>query len=587
MFQLRWIWKNLDRKHQVLQIICLLIEVTTVFLVLINPWLSGVMMDKVFVDGNIDLLLPILGAMMGVWFVRQGFRYIMHTTMERNGLHLVAKLRNHLFRNLQHQDTSYFDHHRTGDIMTRLSADINWVGHFISTLMQQTLDCIIMFLAVLIYFFTLSWKLTLAIVFVTPVVIAITRLYSSKAHPKFVENRERLSELNTVAQENIAGNRVIKAFVREDYEREKFDRCNDSYRQNNLDINKLWLSFYPYIALMSNAMTIITVFFGAILIIVDPDFTPGTLTIFTSLSWALSNPLNTMGGLIDNFQRFGAAAAKIIELYYERPLITDREDAVDHDTMQGKITFENVTFRYQPDHTVLDNISFEVQAGQTLAILGPTGSGKTTLINLIARFYDPTEGRILVDDCDIHLWKLEQLRSHIGTATQDVFLFSDTVEGNIVFGNQELTPEQARGYAVRAAADGFCSKLPDGYDTIIGERGMGLSGGQKQRLALARAMAVDPAILILDDTTSAVDMETEKHIQEQLRNDPKRRTKIIIAQRISSIKDADLILVLKDGRITERGTHEQLLRLRGYYWETFALQNDIPVDTPVEEGSDD
>jgi ATP-binding cassette subfamily B protein len=236
---------------------------------------------------------------------------------------------------------------------------------------------------------------------------------------------------------------------------------------------------------------------------------------------------------------------------------------------------------------VLDNISFEVQPGQTLAILGPTGSGKTALINLIARFYDPAEGRVLIDDCDVRRWKLQQLRSHIGTATQEVFLFSDTVEGNIVFGNQELTPEQAREYAARAAADGFCRKLPDGYDTIIGERGMGLSGGQKQRLALARAMAVDPAVLILDDTTSAVDMETEKHIQEQLRNDPKRRTKIIIAQRISSIKDADLILVLKDGRITERGTHKQLLRQRGYYWETFALQNDIPVDTPVEEGSDD
>lgn len=587
MFQLRWVWKNLGKKHQILQILCLVIELATVFLVLINPWLSGEMMDKVFVDQNIDLLLPILGAMMGVWFVRQGLRYIMHTTMEMNGLKLVANLRNHLFRNLQYQDTAYFDHRRTGDIMTRLSADINWVGHFISTLMQQTIDCVIMFLAVLIYFFTLSWKLTLAIVFVTPIVIAITRLYSSRVHPLFVENRDLLAELNTVAQENIAGNRVIKAFVREDYEREKFDRCNDGYRKNNLDINKMWLTYWPYISLMSNAMTVITVFFGAILLVTDPTFTPGTLTVFTSLSWALSNPLNTMGGLIDNFQRFSTAANKIIELYYERPLVTDREDAVEHDTMQGKITFENVTFRYQSDRTVLDNISFEVQPGQTLAILGPTGSGKTALINLIARFYDPAEGRVLIDDCDVRRWKLQQLRSHIGTATQEVFLFSDTVEGNIVFGNQELTPEQAREYAARAAADKFCRKLPDGYDTIIGERGMGLSGGQKQRLALARAMAVDPAVLILDDTTSAVDMETEKYIQEQLRNDPKRRTKIIIAQRISSIKDADLILVLKDGRITERGTHNELLRQRGYYWETFALQNDIPVDTPVEEGSDD
>ena len=232
---------------------------------------------------------------------------------------------------------------------------------------------------------------------------------------------------------------------------------------------------------------------------------------------------------------------------------------------------------------VLDHVSFTVEPGQTLAVMGPTGAGKSTLINLLARFYDVDGGQVLMDDCDVHFWKLQQLRHAVGTATQDVFLFSDTVEGNIVFGNQALTEEEARDYARRAGADEFISKMPEGYDTIVGERGVGLSGGQKQRIALARAMAVEPAVLVLDDTTSALDMETEKYIQQQLRELPYACTKIMIAQRISSVKDADQIIVLRDGKIAERGTHEELLQNRGYYWETYALQNGIETapDAPA------
>ena len=223
-------------------------------------------------------------------------------------------------------------------------------------------------------------------------------------------------------------------------------------------------------------------------------------------------------------------------------------------------------------------MSFTVQPGQTVAVMGPTGGGKTTLINLLARFYDVSEGEILVDDCNVKDWKLQQLRGGIGTATQDVFLFSDTVEGNVAFGNQELTLEEVKDFTRRAAAGDFVEKLSEGYDTIIGERGVGLSGGQRQRIALARALAVKPSILIMDDTTSAVDMETEQYIQQQLRELPFPCTKFIIAQRISSMRDADLILVLKDGRIAERGTHEELVRLHGYYYQTYALQNDLPAE---------
>ena len=328
-------------------------------------------------------------------------------------------------------------------------------------------------------------------------------------------------------------------------------------------------------------MTIITVFLGGFFIILG-EISPGELTIFTQLSWALSNPMRQLGNLINDTQRFATSATKVMELYYGRPHIADRSDAVDHADMKGAIAFKNVTFHFDRQE-VLHDISFAVKPGQTLAIMGPTGSGKTTIINLLARCYDVSSGSVEVDGCDVKNWKLQQLRRHLGVATQDVFLFSDTVDGNIAFGNQALTEDQVHAYARIADADEFISKLSEGYDTLIGERGVGLSGGQKQRIALARALAMEPRILIMDDTTSALDSETERYIQEQLRHLPFPCTKIIIGQRISAVKDADQILILQEGKITERGTHEELLKNHGYYWETYALQNGIETapDAPA------
>lgn len=576
MQPIRWLWGCADHKSHVRIITAMVISAVTSLMLLVNPSLTATLVDEVIIAENPEPLLGILAVMLIVKLAREGARYLMIVLLETASQNTVYSLRRTLFAKLQFQDTRFFDRNRTGDLMTRMSADLDWCRHFISYMDYSVVDCVFMFLGTLILFFCVSWKLTLCLAVVTPILMLITKLYSSKVRPLFVAMRERLSEMNTAAQENIAGNRVVRAFAREKFEEEAFEQRNAAFRDSQLAINKMWLSFYPFIELLANSMTIITVFLGGFFIILG-EITPGELTIFTQLSWALSNPMRQLGNLINDTQRFATSATKIMELYYGRPHIADRPDAVDHDDMKGAIAFKNVTFHFDRQE-VLHDISFAVKPGQTLAIMGPTGSGKTTIINLLARCYDVSSGSVEVDGCDVKNWKLQQLRRHLGVATQDVFLFSDTVDGNIAFGNQALTEAQVHEYARIADADEFISKLSEGYDTLIGERGVGLSGGQKQRIALARALAMEPRILIMDDTTSALDSETERYIQEQLRHLPFPCTKIIIGQRISAVKDADQILILQEGKITERGTHEELLKNHGYYWETYALQNDLPVE---------
>ena len=580
MQQIKWLWSIMDKSFHKWHILALCISAVTSVMLLINPSLTAVLVDEVIVAGNTEPLIRILMMMLGFKVLREGMRYFMVITLERTSQNTVYNLRTRLFTKLQHQDMRFFDRNRTGDLMTRMYADVDWCRHFLSYLDYVAMDSVVMFLSTSIYFFFVNWRLALILVCVTPLLMIITKVYSGKVRPLFVDMRDKLSDMNTAAQENIAGNRVVKAFAREEHEKEAFDQRSGAYRDANLDINKLWLSFYPAIEVLANAMTLITVFIGG-LFMIQGELTAGGLSIFTSLSWALSNPMRNLGNLLNDWQRFSTCATKVMQLDLSRPAIVDGENTMPHDRVQGKVEFRNVSFAYDGQN-VLRDVSFTAEPGQTIAIMGPTGSGKTTVIQLLARFYDVQKGEILVDGCNVRQWKLQELRHGIGTAIQDVFLFSDTVEGNVAFGNQELTLEEVRDFARRADADGFIEKLPEGYDTIIGERGVGLSGGQRQRIALARALAMRPGILIMDDTTSAVDMETEQYIQRQLRELPYDCTKIIIAQRISSVKDADQILILKDGQITERGTHAELLRQKGYYYQTYCLQNGIDVDEEVD-----
>ncbi len=575
MIYVKWLLKNMDRNYQKMLLIGLIISMVTSIMQLIDPWLTSKLYDDVIMAQNPDPLLPILGTMLAVQLFRIVTRHIMVILLEESSQNLLVKMRKELFKKLQFQDFHFFGRYRTGDLMTRLQGDLDYFRHVVAYTSYMLVDSFTLLIAAYVLFFCYSWKLSLVLLIVMPLTIYAMQNYRKKVHHRFRELRERMANMNTAAQENIAGNRVVKAFVREDYEIERFKERNWDFRSIHLEINKTWLSVYPILESAVVLISLLIVFFGGYFIM-QGEITEGQLAMFTTLSFALITPLRNIGPHMDDLQRCVSSAQKVMEVYYGEPSVKDSEETVPHDGMRGDIRFEHVDFAF--DSTpVLKDVSFHIPAGGTLAIMGPTGSGKTTLINLIARLYDVTGGRVLIDGDDVREWKLQELRSHIGVATQEVFLFSDTIENNIAFSDLSMEEEEAHDFATRAAVAEFAKKMPEGFETVVGERGVGLSGGQRQRIALARAMAAKPSILILDDTTSALDMETEKYIQKQLKELPYLCTKIIIGQRISSVKDADLILVLNDGGIAEMGTHAELVKNGGYYYETYALQNDISL----------
>lgn len=571
MFRIKWLWKYMGEKRNLFVVAMVLSAVTSAMLV-INPMLSQKLIDEVITPQNIDLLLPILGAMLAVQLARLTMRYTMIVLLEKSSQCTFNGLRRKMYDVLQNEDARFYHGIRTGDLMTRMTNDLDLVRHAIAWISYVTVDSIVVFLAALIYLGSVNIELMLCLAAITPFILLITRFFSRIIHPMFVMLRQKLSSLNTVAQENIEGNRVVKAFAREEYENQKFEEKNEDYRQMNLKTTYVGVKFHPLIDLLSQSLTVTTLLVGGIFMI-QGKLTAGEILAFSSLTWALANPLRNLGMLINDIQRFFASCQMIIEIFYAQPSIADRYQAKDPGKRpEGDVEFRDVSLKI--DGTmILDDISFHVKPGQTLGIIGTTGSGKTTLTGMLTRVNDPTSGEVLLDGEPVQSYTLQALRRYIGVAMQDVFLFSDTVDANIAYGKPDMPFEEVQDYARRAGADEFIRRMEEGYDTLVGERGVGLSGGQKQRLSLARALAIRPSVLILDDTTSAVDMETEKYLQEQLRQLDFPCTKIIIAQRISSIEDADLILVLDGGKIIERGTHRELLRHKGFYRHIWAIQN--------------
>ena len=555
-------------------VIAMVLSAVTSIMQIINPMLSQKLIDDVITPQNTALLLPILGAMLAVQLIRLTMRYVMVVLLEKSSQCAYNGLRRKMYDVLQNEDSRFYHGIRTGDLMTGMTNDLDLVRHAIAWISYCTVDSIVIFLAALIYLGSVNIELMLCLAAITPFILIVTRLFSKIIHPMFVTLRQKLSSLNTVAQENIEGNRVVKAFAREEFENQKFEEKNEDYRKMNLKTTYVGVKFQPIIDLLSQFLTVTTILVGGFFMI-QGKLTAGEILAFSSLTWALANPLRNLGMLINDLQRFFASCQMIIEIFYAQPSIADRYQAKDPGVRpEGEIEYRDVSLKIN-NTQILDGISFHIKPGQTLGIIGTTGSGKTTLAGMLTRLNDPTAGEVLLDGKNVQDYTLQALRRYVGVAMQEVFLFSDTVDSNIAYGRPDMPFEEVKKFAHIADADEFVERMADGYDTLIGERGVGLSGGQKQRLSLARALAIRPSVLILDDTTSAVDMETEQYLQEQLRNLDFPCTKIIIAQRISSIEDADLILVLDGGKVVERGTHRELLQNHGFYRHIWAIQNSM------------
>lgn len=578
MFIIRWLWKNM-KGDRALYIFALFLTIICQSMYIITPYFTQQIVDTFIVGENAaenlrngkDTLIIMIALMIGFTLIRCCIQYSANLSYEKTSQGLIYRIRKVLFDKIEQQDATFYDRFRTGDIMTRVTGDLDMIRHSVAWIIKTTLECIVLFTATTIYFISIDWVMAICMIALTPVILIITKKFKDVVGPFYVDLREKLSDLNTCAEENISGNRVVKAFAREDFEINKFDEKNKGYNEANKKAAFTWLRFFPGLEITAQSLAVVCLICGGLFVIMG-RITPGEYAAFSGLIWTISNPMRTLGNIVNDYQRFTASANKIIELYYAHPAIIDRADAVELGRrVEGKIEFKNVSFAYGKNE-ILKDISFTVNPGEKVAIMGATGAGKTTLINLIPRIYDVTGGAILVDGVNVRMMKLKELRGSIGIATQDVLLYSDTIDGNICFGNVDLPEEEVKKYAQCADAHNFILKTSDGYDTIIGERGVGLSGGQKQRISLARALAVKPSILILDDTTSAVDLETEKRIQDALANLDYSCTKIIVAQRISSAKDADRIIILKDGKIAEMGTHDELIKTGGYYSEVYELQ---------------
>lgn len=569
MGYIRW-FLSFFKKYRVRMIVGLILVFITSLLVLINPQISGMIVDEVIEGQHYEKLGILLLIMIGVTLVRSLLRFTFLMCFESSSQGLVYDMREEAYRKLMKEDFNFFNKNRTGDLMSRQTGDMDAVRHMVSHVIYFSFENILVFLMALVMIFSVNVKMALCMLIVLPFTLAVTLSQRRHIKPAFDRVRDCFSSLNAFAQETIAGNRVVKAFAKEDYELEKFDHENDGYRDAQLNAASIWMKYIPMFEILSQCLTIILMIMGGFMVI-DGEMTIGNMVTVNGYLWMLNSPLRQAGWIINDLQRFLTAIEKIYKVYTTEPDIKQPEHVVEKRKLKGSVTFDHVNY-YTNDDTVLKDISFHVEPGQTVGIIGATGSGKSSLVNLICRFYDVNQGRVLVDDIDVRNLNLQTLRGNIGIAMQDVFLFSDTIEGNIAYGNPDCTFEQVQAAAKIANADEFIREMPEGYDTIIGERGVGLSGGQKQRISLARAILKDPSIIILDDTTSAIDMETESLIQNELKKISDERTVFIIAHRISSIIHADQILVLDNGRLVERGTHEQLLAKKGYYSTVFHHQ---------------
>ncbi|TVX92958.1 ABC transporter ATP-binding protein [Paenibacillus agilis] len=517
------------------------------------PWLAGGVVLVVLLKGSMQFLHGFLGG--------------------RVANHVAYEMRNASYEKLQTLSYRYYDKARTGDLMSRLTADLEGIRLFIGFGFAQLLNLFLMVVFGAAMMMSLNWQLTLITMVTMPILVFTVSKFQAKIHPAFQEMRQTFSELNTAVQENITGMRTVKSFARERHEVDKFSSRNEAYKNNQLRAANLWGGYFPVMELLSLLCVVLLLTVGGTMVI-KKQLSLGELVAFFSMIWYIIGPMWGIGFHINNYTQAKSSGERILELLNSHIDIqnSDTTYVLDGNKVEGHVQFHNVSFKYEEDAEAVSQIDFNATPGKVIGLMGGTGAGKSTIIQLLMRAYDVNEGAITLDGRNIKDIEITSLRSQVAIVFQETFLFSSTIRNNIAYGRNDVSMDEIIRVAKLAQAHDFIMELPLGYDTLVGERGLGLSGGQKQRIAIARAMLCDPKILVLDDATSAVDMETEHSIQAGFQEVMKGRTVFIIAHRISSLRHADEILILDKGKIVQRGTHEELIQQSGMYQDTYHIQ---------------
>lgn len=551
-------------------LIALVSMIISITLDMCGPMVTRNIIDKVIVGGKMELLSGLLLSLLGIGLGRAVFQYVKEFIFDLASVNIASNMRGNLFRHIQRLSIRYFDKNNTGELMARVKDDVDKVWNSIGFVGMLIIEGVIHIIFVLSCMIRISPLLTLIPLAVMPIVGYVAVKLENKLSKVYDDISEQNAELNTVAQENLAGVRTVKAFAREEYEIDKFAKHNKKYYDLNMQQAKLLIKYDPNISFLAKLMHLMVIVVGGILVIHE-QITLGDLGAFSEYANNIIWPIEIMGWLSNDFASAIASNKKINKILKEEPEIKEDEKPVCLEKIEGRLEFEHVGFKLD-DTQILSDISFVLEPGKTIGIMGMTGSGKSSIVNLTERFYDVTEGRVTLDGVDVRKLPLADVRKSTSVVMQDVFLFSDTITDNVSLGSRGSMKQETIKEAVRlASAQDFIERMNHQYDTIIGERGVGLSGGQKQRISIARALAKNAPILILDDSTSALDMETEHEIWKEL-SAKTDVAKMIIAHRISAVRNADEIIILENGSIAERGTHEELLQRKGLYYKTYEAQ---------------
>ncbi|MGP4040455.1 ABC transporter ATP-binding protein [Gracilibacillus sp. D59] len=538
----------------------------------VYPIILQITIDDVVIPGNYRLVPFLAVGFLLIMVVKGVSNFLQQYLGDLFGVKSVYTLRDELYKKLQRLSFTYYDNARTGDLMSRLTMDVEGFRFFLAAGFRELIRVSLLILISLGVMFYYSIPLALVTMAAMPFLAVVVYRFDKKVHPAFRNVRKSLGRLNTRIQENVSGMNTVKSLSKEDFEIERFTSNNANYKEVNIFTSNIWSRYFPLMEFIGNISMVALLIYGGYLVI-NGSIQLGELVAFFSLVTYILGPLMHLGFIVNQFSQAKASGERLLEILEAKEDIMEEEDPIIPERIKGHVTFNNVSLTYtEDDDSALKNISFDAPPGKVVGLIGPTGAGKTSITQLITRFYEPEEGEVLVDGKPTSSYSLKWLRKHIGFVLQESFLFSTTIKENISYGNPGATMDEIIAAAKRAQAHDFIMEMPNGYDTLLGERGMGLSGGQKQRIAIARAILIDPSILVLDDATSAVDMETEFQIQKALKEVMDGRTTFIIAHRISSLKHADEILVLEEGVIKERGTHEQLVKQNGAYRRIYDIQ---------------